>query len=400
MKAIIILVPIWFLFIPIFGQEEENKKWSSDFSVELQAENQYFLNKGAYDNQLQNFVSGAVKPKYNLESTDGKHLFKIELFFRGSLNDPNRTHADIREAYYRYNKKKWSVSIGFKKVFWGVTESNHLVDVINQADQVESFDGEEKLGQPMLQFNYPTNIGDFEFYYLPVARRRQFPSDKGRYRFPVAISRDDVPFVDNLKEWYPSFAMRWSKSLGNVDAGLSNFYGVSREPLFLGFNPPTGLDLSYPITNQSGLDLQFTKDAWQFKLESIYRTTERQDFFAAVAGFEYTFGNIQSSGVDVGIVSEYLYDSRDVLTFSGLDDDVFIGTRIAFNDVKSTELLMGGIFDRTKSTQLYKIEASRRLAESWKVALLANLLNEVSTKEILYNFRMDNLVQVRISKFF
>ncbi len=400
MRVSLILLFVSFRSISGFSQEAEEKKWSSDFSLELEVENQYFSNKGAYANQLQNFLSGAIKPKYNLQSADGKHLFKVELFFRSSLNDPNRTHFDVREAYYRYNKKSWSVSVGFKKVFWGVTESNHLVDVINQADQVESFDGEEKLGQPMVQFNYPTKIGDFEFYYLPAARRRQFPSDKGRYRFPVAIAREDIPFVNDLKEWHPSFAVRWSKSFGNVDTGLSHFYGVSRDPLYLGFNPATGLDLSYPVINQSGLNLQYTKDAWQFKLESIYRTTERQSFVAAVAGFEYTFGNIRSSGVDLGVVSEYLYDSRGLLTFSGLDDDVFIGARIALNDVKSTELLMGGIVDRTKGTQLYRMEGSRRLGEAWKVAVMANLLNEVSPKEILSNFRTDNLIQLRVSRFF
>ena len=40
--------------------------------------------------------------------------------------------------------------LGLRKVYWGVTESQHLVDVINQTEGVENLDGEDKLGQPML----------------------------------------------------------------------------------------------------------------------------------------------------------------------------------------------------------------------------------------------------------
>ncbi|MDD7885073.1 hypothetical protein [Flavivirga sp. 57AJ16] len=38
-----------------------------------------------------------------------------------------------------------------------MTESNHLVDIINQTDAVETFDGEEKLGQPMVQLSWGTD---------------------------------------------------------------------------------------------------------------------------------------------------------------------------------------------------------------------------------------------------
>ena len=44
------------------------------------------------------------------------------------------------------SNRDWSLSIGLGKVFWGVTEFNHLVDVINQTDLVEGIDGEAKLG--------------------------------------------------------------------------------------------------------------------------------------------------------------------------------------------------------------------------------------------------------------
>jgi hypothetical protein len=384
--------------LSIFSQE--TTAWETDFSVELELEQRVFFNEGLYPGQKQFFTSGAIIPEFSLESADGKHLISTKLFGRVGQHDPNRSHFDVRELFYTYKGKNWNLSVGSKIVFWGVTESNHLVDIINQTDQVEGVDGEDKLGQPMIQFTKNTNFGTFELYYLPYARRRVFSGEKGRFRFPEVIEKEEIPFEDSTEEWFPSFAFRWSHYLGSFDIGLSNFYGVGREPQYLGFNPQTGFQLTYPIINQTGLDVQFTKDAWLLKLESIYRASDDLQFFAFTAGFEYTFNDIKSSGIDVGIVSEYLFDERKELTFSGFDNDVFIGTRVAFNDVQSTEFITGGIFDVSRSTYLYSFEGSRRLGKSWKIAIEARVFGNVSSEELLFAFREDDLFQIKLSKFF
>jgi hypothetical protein len=377
----------------------DSAKWQSDFLLELEIEHQYFPNSGSFSGQLDHFTSGAIKPRWSLVSSDKKHQFVIEAFLRGSLNDSKRSHFDLREAYYRYNHKKWAISVGSKKVFWGVTESVHLVDIVNQADQLEAFDGSEKLGQPMVQLTTSTPIGAFELYFLPIARRRQFPGSNGRYRFPEVLEREDIPFTTASSEWHTSAAARWYNTFNKIDLGLSYFYGVAREPMFLGFDPAIGLDLSYPIIHQAGIDAQYTTGALMLKLEAINRLSQRQDFVAIATGFEYTFGNIANTGADVGMVSEYLYDSRGVLTFSGLDNDIFIGSRISLNDMRGTSFLFGSIIDIERSTRLYRFEGSRRFNGNWKADLLISVLSNVSEEEILFNFRQDDLIQLRISKF-
>ena len=401
MKYLFLTLTI-FYSLTTFSQEEETieKKWNTDYGTEVEIENQFFLNEGIYDGQRQYFLSAALKPFFMAESIDNRHSFSVSLFCRLSASDPRRSHFDVREAFYRYEKNNWSVSLGSKKVFWGVTELAHLVDIVNQTDFLEGFDGEEKLGQPMLQITTSQSFGNFEAYYLPFSRRLSFPSRFGRYRFPVVLETNDIPFRNEQEQWYPSFAARWYKTLAGFDLGISAFHGTSREPLYLGFNPISGLDLSYPIINQLGLDVQYLFENWLFKTEAIYRTTQLQDFFAIISGFEYTFGNVKNSGLDIGLVSEYIYDSRKLLTFSGLDNDVFVGTRLAFNDTKNTEMLVGGVFDVEKSTKLFSIEASRRIGNSFKVNLQGNILSQVSDKEVLYNFRQDDFIQISISKFF
>jgi hypothetical protein len=397
---------LWIIYLfllsitSVMGQDSLQTKWTVDYTAELEVENQYFPNKSLYPSQKDYFLSAAIKPKLDLTSPDGKNSFKFELFARGSIQDPNRTHWDIRQAYYQRKANNWTITAGIRKVFWGVTESNHLVDIVNQSDVVESTDGKQKLGQAMLQISKNSKLGNFEFFYLPYSRRITLPSKTGRNRFPVVLKREDIPFRSVDKAWHPSFALRWSKTAGNFSLGASHFYGTSREPLFLGFNPTTGLDLSYPVINQSGIDVQYNKNAWILKLESIYRKSDYQEFAAITSGFEYTFGNVLNKGADVGIVAEYTYDSRQELTFSGLDNDVFVGTRIALNDDKSTDCLIGGIYDLEKGTRLFRFEASRRMAKSYKVALKVNTLGNVSAKEILYNFRNDDLLEIKLSRFF
>lgn len=384
----------------IFCQDTIPKKWETDLSTELEVENQLFNTDALYLNQKSHFLSGALKPKLDINSSDGKHFFKIELFARGSFHDINRSHFDIRQAYYQRKINSWNFTIGVRRVFWGVTESNHLVDIINQIDALESTDGSEKLGQTMVQVSKKFFLGNFDFFYLPYSRKIQFASETGRNRFPIALNRDDIDFTSRNKQWQPSFAMRWSKTIKNISFGLSHFYGNSREPLFLGFSPLTGLNLSYPVINQSGFDFQYNTNALILKLESIYRTSNLQEFIALTSGFEYTLGNINGNGLDIGIVSEYTYDSRKLLTFSGFDNDLFLGSRIALNDDKNTECIFGGLFDLNKSTKLFRLQASRRLGNSFKIALKTNILTNVDTNEILYNFRNDDLIELKISKFF
>lgn len=395
-----LLIYILFHVSCVVYAQNDSARWTSDFRIELEIEQQAFLNRGAYPKQLQALTSGAIQPRYELTSANNKHQFVFDFFLRGSLHDDQRSHFDVREAYYRLNNGGWSISFGMKKVFWGVTESSHLVDIINQADQVELFDGTEKLGQAMIQFTQSTKFGNIELYYLPVARRRQLAGEEGRFRFPQVIERKDIPFTNSREQWHPSFAARWYNSFNKFDVGLSYFNGVGREPMYLGFIPAQGLDLTYPIISQAGIDLQYSVGSLQLKSEAIYRYNARQEFFASATGFEYTFGNIVNSGIDIGVVSEYLFDGRESLTFSGLDNDLFFGSRITFNDIGDTNLLIGTIQDLSRSTSLIRFEGSRRFKGDWKVSLFGILLNEVSQEEILFNFKEDDLIQLRLSKFF
>ncbi|WP_353777256.1 hypothetical protein [Winogradskyella sp. 3972H.M.0a.05] len=388
------------LSISITAQEESKSDLVDDFELEIEAEYRYFYNDAAFQNQKDHFPSIAFRPEYSVEWNKGYESINFTGFFRLDQDDP-RTHWDIRELYYQKAKNNWELSVGLKKIYWGVTESNHLVDIINQTDAVESFDGEEKLGQPMVQFTITTNsFGNFDFFYLPYHRKRTFAGEEGRLRFPIVIDKDDLTYESGAEEWRQDFAVRWSHYFGAFDIGLSHFYGNGREPLFT-FDNQGNINAFYPVINQTGLDLQVTHDAFLWKVESIYRSAEAQDFFALVAGLEYTFSNIDGNGLDIGLLGEYLYDDRDELALNALQNDVFFGSRIAFNDTQDTSILIGGIADLESSSKIFSLEASRRFGSTWTAEIEARIFSSIDRNEfILSNFSEDSFLRFSISKFF
>ncbi len=384
----------------IYAQNEKAKKINHDFELELEGEYRYFYDDALFEDQEDHFPSLAIRPEYKVDWNAGYESINFKGFFRVDVDD-ERTHWDVRELYYQKAKKNWEFNLGLKKVYWGVAESNHLVDIINQTDAVETFDGEEKLGQPMVQFTWITEkFGTFDFFYLPYHRKRTFPGKKGRLRFPIVIDKDDLGYESSAKEWRQDVAFRWKHYFDIFDIGISHFYGTGREPLFV-FDTTGNINAFYPVIHQTGLDLQITHNAFLWKLESIYRHADAQDFFAMVVGLEYTFSNIDRNGLDIGVLGEYLYDERDELALNALQNDVFFGSRIAFNDTQDTSILIGGIADLESSTTIFSLEASRRFGSSWTAAIEARIFNEIDDSElILSNFREDSFFRISISKYF
>tara|TARA_R110001583_G_scaffold13561_4_gene57955 strand:+ start:4134 stop:5342 length:1209 start_codon:yes stop_codon:yes gene_type:complete len=384
-----------------FAQDSKKERnLSHEFELELEGEYRYYLDKAKFDGQKNQFPSLAIKPEYTIEWNKGYESINMSTFFRIDRDD-ERTHFDIREFYYQKAKNNWELSIGLKKVYWGVAEINHLVDIINQTDAIESFDGEEKLGQPMVQFSWNTSkLGTFEFFYLPYHRKRTFPGSKGRLRFGTVIDKYDVSYESQAKEWRQDVAVRWKHYINAFDIGLSHFYGNGREAAYV-FDNMGDITAFYPVINQTGLDLQITHDAFLWKLESIYRQADHEDFYAMVAGVEYTFSNIDGNGLDIGLLGEYLYDERDEFALTALQNDIFIGSRIAFNDIQDASILFGVISDLESNSRIFSVEASRRFGTSWTAELEGRFFSNISKDElILSSFENDSFLRLKISKYF
>jgi len=384
------------IFVPSLSFAHE---WSGYFASEVRLFPQAALDSGQHGDNL----SLVAEPEYYHEWDDGNQSFTFTPFFRFDQHDDERTHFDIRELTWMKVGEDWELRVGIRKVFWGVVESQHLVDIINQTDLIENIDTEDKLGQPMVNLALIREWGTFDFFLLPGFRERTFPGRKGRLRFPLLVETDRVEYESGAKRHHLDLALRWSHTIGDWDIGIAHFYGTSREPRYLpDFSDPEDPVLIpfYDLIHQTSLDLQATKGDWLWKLETIYRTGMGDPYLALTGGFEYTLVGLFGTPWDLGLLSEYLYDDRGKEALTTFENDVIVGLRFALNDMQSTEALFGLIFDRQSHARFWNLETSRRIGESWKLSLEARIFENIPLDDFFAGFRKDDYLQVEMAWYF
>jgi hypothetical protein len=349
-------------------------------------------------------LSFAGEPEYYAAWDDGQQSFTFQPFARWDQHDSKRTHADLREMFWQKAADTWELRVGFNKVFWGVAESQHLVDIINQTDLVENIDLEDKLGQPMINLALISDWGTVDLFVLPWFRERTFPGKQGRLRTIPRVDVNDPEYSSSREKKHIDLAARWSHYLGDWDIGLAHFYGTTREPRLIPQVSATGrlqvYTPLYEIIHQTSIDVQATKGEWLWKLEALTRRGQEKRFNAMVGGFEYTWVGAFETVVDLGFIAEYHRDSRNELAPTPFEDDSMVGLRLALNDTQSTEALFGIIRDNDGDALTYNLEASRRLGESWVLELEARFFTKISPGDPLYGFRDDDYVQFTLQRYF
>lgn len=368
-------------------------------------EHRQYFGGPQYDDLGQELGSGptiSMEPEWYYVSDDERDTVTTRLFWHGDPYHDKKTHGDIRELDWVHvsDDRDWELQAGISKVFWGVTESRHLVDIINQTDQLLDTDGEDKLGQPLLQYARFTDYGTLRFYYLPYFRKQIFGTREGRLTGPVLVDNDQERYTNSAKEWHPDLAVRYQNTFGSWDIALAHFHGTSREPTLIYqtdiFVP------QYDIIDQSSLDAQYTKEGWLWKLEAMVRAGQGDMFAAASGGFEYSFYSINDSDADLGFLVEYHYDERDQRQAPATiyNHDLFVGTRLALNDIESTELLVGGMMDVVNSSQSYFLEFSTRLSDEIKLEIETRILADTSQNDAAYVFQHDDFSQISLAYYF
>ena len=391
-----------------------------DLKPRLELEGRWFYEAENADDDGPVLGSAAGTLEFH-QAWDGGRRVVGELFYRWDENDESRTHGDVRELYYQQSGDNFEFRAGARRVFWGVTESRHLVDIVNQSDFVENISNELKLGQPMLSLAWIGESGTTEFFVMPYQRARTFPGNKGYPRFPVEVQEHEALYESRDEQEHVDYAVRYNGTFGPVDLGVAWFDGTAREPRLRQcvrrgasgtyisnpgapecddysnvvlppplIPPPNYAQLvaaeiaanivlvpQYDLWRQASLDAQYVAGSMAWKVEGVWRETLDADTWASVAGFEYTFGDVRGSGIDIGLLGEYLWDEkRDALNVL-FDDELFAGVRVALNDVAGTTFLAGVLADRENGERRrYGLEGSGRLNDDWKLTAELRVFSE------------------------
>lgn len=347
-------------------------------------------------------LSLSLESETYYEHRPTKLSITIHPYARIDSNDSERSTVDGRELYVRQVIGKLNYSVGVRRVFWGATESAHLVDVINQSDLAENPDGEDKLGQPMVQVGYRTPIGTVEAFYLPVFRERRFPGRDGRLRVPALLDDRNAVIDSRRGHGTNDYALRFSGTEGYLDYGLSYFRGINRMPRFAPILTPDGVRASpqYERISQAGLEATYASGDWLWKLEAIRQNGPSESYWAGVGGFEYTINGVFSSDADLGLLAEYLGDERRHSFYAPFENDLFIGTRLGLNDEASTDVLLGAIFDLGSGSTYGSIEASRRASSNSKLSLEIRLFQIDDPEDPAFELRRESYGQLEWTIYF
>jgi len=378
-----------------------------ELSGKVGVEQRYFLNEGQHLGQLNDSqASFFIEPELYIEWNGGADSIVFKPFYRKDEWDNERSHSDIRELSYTHAANDWEVRAGIRKEFWGVTEFQHVVDVINQTDNVEDIDGEDKLGQLMLNLSLVREWGIVDLYLLPGFRERTFVNDSSRLSGGVAVDNSDINYQSSAEDRHLDIALRWNHSVGDFDIGSYWFHGTNRDPILTPVIEDNQVIVKqyYNQMDQFGLDIQATINDWLWKFETIFRTTDEENFISAQGGLEYTYVGLLNSNTDLGLLLEYGWDSRgegnENSLGSPVQNDIYLGSRLAFNDMQSSELLMGIGADLNHNAFSLIVEANRRLGESVKASLDVRLMQSHYKYDALYSVKEDDHIQLTLEWYY
>ena len=380
-----------------------------EWSGRVELESRGFLQAPAFARQTRHGLSLALQPELYHTFDDDRQSLLFTPFLRLDSADDRRSHFDVRELVYQRVFDGAELRAGIGRVFWGVTESYHLVDVINQTDLVENVDRKDKLGQPLVNFTLVRDWGALDLFVLPGFRERTFPGREGRLRSEPFVDTDRATYESGAGRDRIDYAVRWSHAIGDFDIGVAHFHGTSREPLLLpecataSCNPVTGQGLvlapRYEVVRRTSLDVQATRDAMLWKLEALHESRQGNAYVAWIAGLEHTWYGFFDSDLDLGLLVEHLFDGRGGHAPQPLENDVFAGVRLALNDEASTDLVTGIIVDAEGDATTLNLEASRRIGDLWKVELQALIWTGVDPDDSIFPLQRDDYVQLTLSRF-
>ena len=334
-----------------------------EFSGWINGQVRYYPETGETVDE-QTYPSAAFQLNYSQDLTDDDQLI-VGLFGRGDSVDDERNYLDAREFLWLHYGENYQFRAGVGQVSWGVNELFKITDLINQKDRAE-LPLQRKMGQPMASVAFYLGDDLIELYTLYDVRPAWFPGEDGRMRYPILVDPDNEEY-DRGSSGRWDFAARWKTRIGDMDVGLSHFYGVTRDPYFI-FNYDFANPYLVPVyekVNQTSLDLVYPWQDILLKLEATYQTGSLEQFESVAAGFEYTFGGVFETDLDLSWYVEAIWDSRDQIYATLFDHDVGVAARLALNDARDSNLILGVVADYEYSEAFGYVFWTNNFGQNW-----------------------------------
>jgi len=389
--------------------------WGIDHDLKIETSVQFFVFPYPGKGDQDEFVSSVqVKPDLALFFSESLQL-TVAPRFRVGITDPEYHLFSPDDIYLEYVRESYEFRFGYQTFFWGTVESANIVDILNQEDYIGDFFDPDKLGEPSLRARFLIGENRFDFFQFFYFTPAPIPGKVNRFNFfdgTRNISGDAI-YTHSAKRFRQQFALRWERTFGSADVGLSYFNGYEKFPIIFLAPGEENAQVFYYEMQQAGVDLQMSLGNWLIKGETLFQETGAagildrsrllpngavvtqnlvpEDHAALVGGVEYTFFGVLGNS-DLGMLGEYLYDSEqslDAVAFRPFQNDLFMGFRWSRNNSGDGEILWGVTLDLKEQSQIWRVEYSERFFERIKLMVRADII-DADPKDPISGFNNDD----------
>lgn len=332
-------------------------------------------------------------------SRDAK--FDVTVFGRAAPHADQEFAGDIREADLKIQFDNTEIKAGVLAETWGTLEAWNLVDIINQRDLAEDFQGEVKLGQPGVSVSLQQGDLVWSLLALTYARERRFAEGEDRLR---ALPAPIVTEAFENSRWNPSVAVRAQYRLDELDIALSHYTGHAREPLLqplLSQQGLLGFESLYEKISQTGVEAQYVLGDSLLKSEVIYQSDGIDSFWGSGVGAETTFNKLRGSFESLTLYFEAYFDDRsDSTPLTAFQRDIFLGARYHLNDTDDTVFEARYTHDLEWDSNLVDVRASRRVFGDCLLSAQLLLPLSVDRDPALKGFEQDKYFKLGLDWYF
>jgi len=325
---------------------------------------------------------------------------KLSLFAKHQSESEREYSGDVQEAWFSLDATSSEWRIGQLMEYWGVLEAENIVDIINPRDAEEDFQGDFKLGIPGITFSYFSQQTEYSFWLLPYSRERRLAYGENRFR-NFSLKKLNAEFEKGQNN--TAAAIRANRVDDQIEFSISYYYGHARMPWLElqldNTNQPTGLTPIYNLINQTSFEMLWLPGNSIVKLESFYQKNKVDDFFAAGIGFEREIPKLGRSNASISFYGEAYYDGRDKNLSQALaifQRDIFLGTRLALNDVSSSEFQFRWTYDLEYESSLIDIRAERRIGKNWFLNAVLYKFLHIESDPALKSFQNDDRLRMNL----
>ena len=344
-----------------------------------------YLNYEKYKSEL--VLQGETSLNFENEifTTD----LKVEYLYSNEYKD--RRYIMLNELYLSKEYEDYSFVFGKTIKYWGELEGFNIADVYNQKNYLlDPFNMSDKLGAIGLSAKKYFDADSLEFIVKFYEQDIEYPSAGSPYiPFPLNYSKE-LELSD--KRYTPSVYMVYnliSDETLDSDTKLILMHGYDNKRYFIAPSQTRLSQYAYRV-NKFLLTSNILYRNTIFKCEASYtdiiNDEKMSDYTQLSFGLEKSFYDIAST--DLGVYIEYyrytyIQDNKieNVDIFEIYNNDVFSALKLNFNDVRSSELKAGVLYDLDNSERVFKLEAKSRIIDG--LILNAEYLQIVSSENTL-----------------